>query len=1003
MPLSAWLCSRGACLAAMLPGFPHANHPARTPQPLTSSIFYDIRGAAKDSSEEPSEEEDFLPLSTRRNAKANPSFYNKVLSPLPPSTNHHLQDLHHHLPDVVDQSVIDTISSCVQHLTTSDISDDSGDMVSFSETQFSDLLAAVKTALVPDKAARTTVPFKEAHVGILLPGMPLDAQHPPGRSCMVAGQRYYRSTRLYMSEIKSQKEAVDPAELARSLPSKLEGLARTWWCDILTTDDHNKMLKDSTCDFWTSKLLAQFERDDEDFLATLYENKFTATRLRAGQDISNWLMECSSIITKPGIPVERRIKTLYCCFDAHLKNEFGPPVDGMTMNAYMGSIQSRAHVYRQKLLQREQEARSAQARTIQDIITVFRQAQQQPCMQPLQVGQQTQTASTQMVPPAQTMSAMLQVTVAVNSGMDRTGQPFLGRPCRHCGGAHMDNACPQCQGASARPCRFCSGPHMDHACPQHPLAFKNCSNYGGPHYLLVCPSKPDTSQSSAPAFSKMTVGQPSTTSASAVQSTAFVTLPQDTANLCDTCQGQFPSHQGLYTHAILSGHQIDATGEESQVVMVADFLPDYSSASTNYSFSYMEDPMQVGMAFMEPEEAFSDEPISSLTPNSTPFFPNGMATRALSLDTSEPTSLSFSQGSAYLTPVPSVPVPGWESVSDLALTAPVLPPSLSALNHPFYFSEDVAQLTPKLSNPIVILSSYSRYNVLGASVGSFSLMCFPTTPSFQMMQLIFYIPGDLRIVDGVPIDDRGKYAAFIRYFLVVPQLIFDMIIGTDTQIATGIEIDFHHMALRIHDWEGLTTALRVIPKKQAKVRWRVDSTMKVTTIPPLATMLLPVFYKPLPPGVHLEFVPLLGCPRTRALAQTGGFHCAFVNHTTYGILYSNNMASPVDILANLRLGIIQQLQSQTVSQLHKVQSSHFSEDFIHMTSLTTVATMPEAPVPAALFLPFEQALCIAAVGEVPGRLAKTVSSSSCDEPPSQVPTGEHPPPLPEEPSTLTDY
>ncbi|RPA71061.1 hypothetical protein BJ508DRAFT_336439 [Ascobolus immersus RN42] len=349
-------------------------------------------------------------------------------------------------------------------------------MVSFSETQFTSLLTAITGAM---NGAGKPVSFKDAKVGIFYPGMPVDASHPAGRSCVVNGQTYYRSARLMKSEIEAQKEALGGAEVAKNLPSKLEGQARAWWRDILTKTDRENMLKDDSCELWISKLLTQFERDDEDPLAALYENKFTVARLRAGDDIVTWAMEQSSIIAEAGFSDARKVKALYCCFDADLKNEFGPPAESTLMTAYMSLIQTKAHVYRQKILQRDQETRSMQARTLNDLISVIRQTGRSVPQAALEASSLGAPA-----PVSVQISTTRQTDVSPYARPSNQGvAPFTGRPCRHCDGAHMDNTCPQRpNGAGSRPCRFCAGAHMDHACPQKPVGFKNCANCNGTHY-----------------------------------------------------------------------------------------------------------------------------------------------------------------------------------------------------------------------------------------------------------------------------------------------------------------------------------------------------------------------------------------------------------------------------------------------------------------------------------------------------------------------------------------
>lgn len=126
----------------------------------------------------------------------------------------------------------------------------------------------------------------------------------------------------------------------------------------------------------------------------------------------------------------------------------------------------------------------------------------------------------------------------------------------------------------------------------------------------------------------------------------------------------------------------------------------------------------------------------------------------------------------------------------------------------------------------------------------------------HMVQLTYYIHGDFRFVNGTPVDDRGKFAAFIRHFLVVPELFCDMILGTDAQINAGMTLDFHHMSMTIRSCDFMMTTLHVVPKKQAQVQWRVGS-VQATVVPPFSSKLIAIDHKPLPPDILLEFVPLL--------------------------------------------------------------------------------------------------------------------------------------------------
>ncbi|RPA79117.1 hypothetical protein BJ508DRAFT_308706 [Ascobolus immersus RN42] len=466
-------------------------------------------------------------------------------------------------------------------------------MASLTADQFNTLLAGMKEALKPASAKPA---FKDVKTGIFYPNLPVDQSHPAGRSCVVNGITYYRNPRLMKGEVDSLLMLVEPADLIQNLPTLLEGAGRTWWRDILTKTEREDILKDATCKLFTDKLIAQFERQDEDPLSTVFENRFTTARLKAGDDFFSWIMETTAILTAAGLDESRKLKTLYACLDSDLKNEFGPPGE-RTMQQYLAAIQTKAHVYRAKLLQQEQENRFQQAKVLNDLVQVFRENRGTGSVNPPVMPQ-----ATPRVAPASPLS----ITVTSQA------QPFTGRPCRHCGGSHLDNACPSRPAAVSRACRFCGQMHMDHACPQRPAGFKNCSNCGGPHYFSVCPTQKPERPANTGAFSNMQVGQPS--NPAQIQSAGFVqsTSPEKTEsrwssfsspgpstpassmeNRCGSCHASFATHQALYGHAVLTGHQIDAEqmNDDSHYIQVMDYgyrRLEYaeSAASTAY------DPVQ---------------------------------------------------------------------------------------------------------------------------------------------------------------------------------------------------------------------------------------------------------------------------------------------------------------------------------------------------------------------------------------------------------------------------
>ncbi|RPA71347.1 hypothetical protein BJ508DRAFT_315695 [Ascobolus immersus RN42] len=272
------------------------------------------------------------------------------------------------------------------------------------------------------------------------------------------------------------------------------------------------------------------------------------------------------------------------------------------------------------------------------------------------------------------------------------------------------------------------------------------------------------------------------------------------------------------------------------------------------------------------------------------------------------------------------------------------------------------------------------------------------TPSStnQMVKITCYVPGDRRIVDGRLIDHRDRYAGIVRYFLIVPELFCDMIIGTDTQLATGMTIDLYHMSLSIRACAGITTSLRILPKRQANVKWRVDSADNDVVIPPASQFLVPVHHKPLPPGIPLEFTPVLSSALMKTLTINGGFHRALIDHCSYALLFSNTSTKPLTIPRNSRLGYVQVLTASP-SQIFEITSNtpEISDDFTHRASLTADPAHPEAPAPAMHVYPLAQAQAIAAVVDQAAYLAKAAPSTT-----TLVPRGEMPPPLPDAPSQL---
>lgn len=123
-------------------------------------------------------------------------------------------------------------------------------------------------------------------------------------------------------------------------------------------------------------------------------------------------------------------------------------------------------------------------------------------------------------------------------------------------------------------------------------------------------------------------------------------------------------------------------------------------------------------------------------------------------------------------------------------------------------------------------------------------------------------------------------------------------------LASGMTLDFKHMALTIRSYENLLSALRVLPKKQAKVQWRVDTASTPITVPPISTVCIPVCHKPLPPEVLLEFCPLVDSPTARSLAAAGDFHRLLTDHVAYGVLYTNCSTHPIVIPPHTPIGYI---------------------------------------------------------------------------------------------------
>ncbi|RPA85641.1 hypothetical protein BJ508DRAFT_302471 [Ascobolus immersus RN42] len=970
----------------------------------------------------------------------------------------------HTVPSPLDHDVFNRLTSALEHLTTNTLHTPPRPsetlhppvMASLIADQFNLLLTGMKDALRPTASKPA---FKDVKVGVFYPNLPVDQQHPAGRSCVVNGITYYRHPRLLQGEIESLLLLVDPEDVIINLPTILEGAARTWWRDILTKAERETIIKDMTCKLFVTKLIEQFERQDEDPLSTVFENRFTTSRLKAGEDFFSWTMESTAILTAAGLDESRRLKTIYACLDSDLKNEFGPP-GNRSMQEYIATIQTKAHVYRAKLLQQDQENRVQQAKVINNLVKVIRDSRgggsngpqiQNPVMQPH---------------PQQPSNGPLSITVT-----SQTPTPFTGRPCRHCGGGHLDNACPS-RPAVSRACRFCGQMHMDHSCPQRPAGFKNCSNCGGPHYFSVCPSatKQEPAQTAAPpAFANMQVGQPSNVAQRAVQSAGFVQQPSSSTALtstansrwmsppqdssrwapmptdnhrCGSCQASFPSHQALYGHAIATGHQVDAKhADEAQHVQLIDFGFDDTDS--------FQDPVQVQMVRFEELSDTDDE--SSLPTTSSAWSSQvGMVSKPISSNPSPVASVSrFSKATSSSNPCSAPKTSYQPTVSDCS-DDDELPSYFPSA--PAFVSLALLPERPTLESPTIIPAKYSpsfgraRSNYLeiaikfkaaltassfwicldtgcGISLISAKLLqrcvasgaladikripCAPVpfrgindkAPSLtrETVQLTYYIPGDCRIINGKVVDHRQRYASFCRVFLIVPDLFCDMILGTDAQIAFGMAIDFHHMALTIHACSNLLTALRVVPKLQAKVQWRIDSPNFPISITPLATMLIPVYHKPLPLGIPLEFVPYLHSEATRALAASGGFHRVLTDHCAYTVLYSNSTTQEIVIPPYLRLGHIQHLDVPA-SQVCEIEHGPARADFVHRASLTAVASSPEAVAPVARFMPFSQAerMCAAAI---------TIAGPHYepkDARPNNIPRGgEMPPPLPEPPSTLT--
>ncbi|RPA85035.1 hypothetical protein BJ508DRAFT_303420 [Ascobolus immersus RN42] len=800
----------------------------------------------------------------------------------------------------------------------------------FTTDQFTELLKGIKEAITP--VQKTS--FKDAKIGFFHPSLAVDATHPAGRSCTVNGVTYYRAVRLYEQEVQNQRLVIDVAELTRCLPSTLDGPARTWWRDVLTKEEREAMLKD--IDTFLSRLVKQFERTDEDTLSTVFANRFTTARLRNGDDILAWTMEQSTILAEAGLDQDRRVKTLYACLDADLKNEFGAP-GSMDMAAYVQHIQTKAYVYREKLQQQEQEAKVSHARTVNDLVAVLRQAQNGRQQAPNTTPQASASSSSSSFVPASTYRPLAPVNITVSG----SSLPFSGRPCRHCGGAHLDHTCSSKQ--LSRPCRFCQGNHMDHSCTQRPAAFRNCGNCGGPHYQSVCPTAPKPDQpphppASTPSFSNMQVGQPSPATAPNTTPIGFVQTPhvsEATRHVCGSCQGSFPSEQALYGHAILTGHQIDASSSGWEPFPVNALSIEYPSFQTT-------EVLQVLAASSRSPELATDK-LDSLT-----------------------VTMNFEQSSATGTDIKApalVSTPASSTTSaNLAPSAKTIPsylPTISAHNALLSPStrSSTSSIFPSTYTRLSGVDSIARTNYLevaikfkaisaavaywicldtGCGLSLISrrflthlietnlisnvrrLPCSPVpfrgindvTPSTtnEMVQLTFYVPGDMRIINGEIVDHRDRYGGFCREFLIVPELFCNMILGTDMQTSTGMQLDFHHMALTISSCDSLVTALRVMPKKQAKVTWRVDTAAEACTIAPFATVAVPVCHKPLPPGATLEFTPYLHDAATRQLATVGGFHRSLMTHTTYAVLYTNESATPVIIPPFLRVGHVAVLQ-----------------------------------------------------------------------------------------------
>lgn len=277
----------------------------------------------------------------------------------------------------------------------------------------------------------------------------------------------------------------------------------------------------------------------------------------------------------------------------------------------------------------------------------------------------------------------------------------------------------------------------------------------------------------------------------------------------------------------------------------------------------------------------------------------------------------------------------------------------------------------------------------------------PPTSS-EYVTLTFYIPGDLWVVNSHILDHRQHFGAFIHHFYVVPRLFCNILLGTEFQLAAGVSIDFIHHTVTLASCpvsadQPLSAVLRILPKKTDGLRWRVDTSDQDIVVPPITSIAVPVIYKPLPPDTDLKFVPCI-TPGSRPLLEVGGFHQAYIDHSTYRVLYTNLSTSTVTIPRYTRIGHIRVIPAHTPIFEIDAPSPQARDEFMLLTSMAAEGSSLRDLHPHVAFMPFDYAMDIASIN--------LASEDEEEFEPSKLYPFHHkgsmPPPLPDAPTDMSD-